>query len=131
MIVVVFVLEFVVESVSLNGAVVALTLTVVALRALWGSAADVELAFTDAEQLTASNLFSFLPPAVTVLGCKGPLADTDQGKLPIPHHLLLAQLHHHLLLGLGQLHHLWQVQRVARRVHDLVVGPVDGPAGPA
>ena len=51
------------------------------------------------------------------LGCKRPLADTDQGELPLPHLP-------------GQLHHLRQVQRVPRRVHDLVVGPVDGAPGP-
>ena len=51
------------------------------------------------------------------LGCKRPLADTDQGELPLPHLP-------------GQLHHLRQVQRVPRRVHDLVVGPVDGATGP-
>ena len=52
------------------------------------------------------------------LGCKRPLANTDQGELPLPHLLV------------GQLRHLRQVQRVPRRVHDLVVGPVDGAAGP-
>ena len=55
---------------------------------------------------------------VANLGCKRPLANTDQGKLPLPHLLL------------GQLHHLRQVQRVPRRVHDLVVGPIDGAASP-
>ena len=55
---------------------------------------------------------------VSNLGCKRPLANTDQGELPLPHLLV------------GQLRHLRQVQRVPRRVHDLVVGPVDGAPGP-
>ena len=52
------------------------------------------------------------------LGCKGPLANTDQRQLSLSRPGV-------------QGHHLWQVRRLPGGVvDDLVVGPVDSPTCP-
>lgn len=80
-----------------------------------GSATHVQLALADAEQLAAAGLvvlFSLLSPAIAILGCKGPLTNTDQRQLSLSHHL-------------------WQVRRrPVGVVDDLVVGPVESPTCP-